>query len=91
MKLCRRPCIKKKVGELNLKELPKPKEIKEFLDQYIIGQDDAKRYLSVAVYNHYKRLLQKVDKDDIEIEKSNIIMVGSTGTEKCSPQLRLYY
>ena len=69
-------------GELNLKELPKPKEIKEFLDQYIIGQNDAKRYLSVAVYNHYKRLLQKVDKDDIEIEKSNIIMVGSTGTGK---------
>lgn len=67
---------------MNLKELPKPKEIKEFLDQYIIGQDDAKRYLSVAVYNHYKRLLQKVDKDDIEIEKSNIIMVGSTGTGK---------
>ena len=65
-----------------MKELPKPKEIKEFLDQYIIGQDDAKRYLSVAVYNHYKRLLQKVDKDDIEIEKSNIIMVGSTGTGK---------
>ena len=62
--------------------LLKPKEIKEFLDQYIIGQDDAKRYLSVAVYNHYKRLLQKVDKDDIEIEKSNIIMVGSTGTGK---------
>lgn len=73
---------KSKAGELNLKELPKPKEIKEFLDQYIIGQDDAKRYLSVAVYNHYKRLLQKVDKDDIEIEKSNIIMVGSTGTGK---------
>lgn len=69
-------------GELKLKELPKPKEIKEFLDQYIIGQDDAKRYLSVAVYNHYKRLLQKVDEDDIEIEKSNIIMVGSTGTGK---------
>lgn len=69
-------------GDLNLKELPKPKEIKEFLDQYIIGQDDAKRYLSVAVYNHYKRLLQKVDKDDVEIEKSNIIMVGSTGTGK---------
>lgn len=83
MKLCRKPCIKKGApGELNLKELPKPKEIKEFLDQYIIGQDDAKRYLSVAVYNHYKRLLQKVDKDDIEIEKSNIIMVGSTGTGK---------
>lgn len=69
-------------GELNLQELPKPKEIKDFLDQYVIGQDDAKRYLSVAVYNHYKRLLQKVDKDDIEIEKSNIIMVGSTGTGK---------
>ncbi|MDE5677232.1 MAG: ATP-dependent Clp protease ATP-binding subunit ClpX [Phocaeicola sp.] len=69
-------------GELNLNELPKPKEIKEFLDQYVIGQDDAKRYLSVAVYNHYKRLLQKVDKDDVEIEKSNIIMVGSTGTGK---------
>lgn len=68
--------------ELNFKELPKPKDIKEFLDQYVIGQDDAKRYLSVAVYNHYKRLLQKKDKDDVEIEKSNIIMVGSTGTGK---------
>ena len=77
--------LHQKKGEadvLNLKELPKPMEIKAFLDQYIIGQDDAKRYLSVAVYNHYKRLLQKVDKDDIEIEKSNIIMVGSTGTGK---------
>ena len=69
-------------GELNLKELPKPKDIKAFLDQYVIGQDDAKRYLSVAVYNHYKRLLQKPGKDDVEIEKSNIIMVGSTGTGK---------
>ena len=67
---------------LDLKELPKPKEIKEFLDQYVIGQDDAKRYLSVAVYNHYKRLLQQPGKDDVEIEKSNIIMVGSTGTGK---------
>lgn len=67
---------------LNLKELPKPKDIKEFLDQYVIGQDDAKRYLSVAVYNHYKRLLQPDTKDDVEIEKSNIIMVGSTGTGK---------
>ena len=64
------------------KNLPKPKEIKTFLDQYVIGQDDAKRYLSVAVYNHYKRLLQKTGKDDVEIEKSNIIMVGSTGTGK---------
>lgn len=68
--------------KLNLKELPKPIEIKEFLDQYVIGQDDAKRFLSVSVYNHYKRLLQKNTKDDVEIEKSNIIMVGSTGTGK---------
>ncbi len=68
--------------KLNLKELPKPTQIKEFLDQYVIGQDDAKRFLSVSVYNHYKRLLQKDDKDDVEIEKSNIIMVGSTGTGK---------
>lgn len=66
----------------NLSELPKPKDIKEFLDQYVIGQDDAKRYLAVAVYNHYKRLLQPKDKNDVEIEKSNIIMVGSTGTGK---------
>lgn len=63
--------------------LKKPKEIKEFLDQYIIGQDQTKRSMSVAVYNHYKRLLQvKEDKDDIEIEKSNIILVGETGTGK---------
>lgn len=68
--------------DLNLSELPKPKDIKDFLDQYVIGQDDAKRYLSVAVYNHYKRLLQPSSKDDVEIEKSNIIMVGSTGTGK---------
>ena len=65
-----------------LSKLPKPIEIKSFVDQYVIGQDDAKRYLSVAVYNHYKRLLQKNTKDDVEIEKSNIIMVGSTGTGK---------
>lgn len=66
----------------SLESLPKPKEIKTFIDQYVIGQDDAKRYLSVAVYNHYKRLLQQDTKDDVEIEKSNIIMVGSTGTGK---------
>ena len=71
-----------KAEELNLKELPKPQQIKEFLDEYVIGQDDAKRYLSVAVYNHYKRLLQNADEDDVEIGKSNIIMVGSTGTGK---------
>ena len=69
-------------AKLNLKELPKPVEIKNFLDQYVIGQDDAKRFLSVSVYNHYKRLLQKAGDDDVEIEKSNIIMVGSTGTGK---------
>ena len=71
-----------RAGNLQLEELPKPAEIKAFLDQYVIGQDDAKRYLSVAVYNHYKRLLQVSDSNDVEIEKSNIIMVGSTGTGK---------
>lgn len=71
-------------GELGfeLNELPKPKEIKEYLDQYVIGQDDAKRYLAVSVYNHYKRLAQQHDDNGVEIEKSNIIMVGSTGTGK---------
>lgn len=74
---------KKDAKKLNLKDLPKPLEIKVFLDQYIIGQDDAKRFLSVSVYNHYKRLLQKSkDDNEVEIEKSNIIMVGSTGTGK---------
>ena len=63
-------------------KVPKPKEIKAYLDQYVIGQDDAKRFLSVAVYNHYKRLKQPEDPDGVEIEKSNIIMVGSTGTGK---------
>ena len=62
--------------------VPKPTEIKAHLDQYVIGQDEAKRFLSVAVYNHYKRLQQKSDDDGVEIEKSNIIMVGSTGTGK---------
>lgn len=63
-------------------KLQKPKQIKEFLDQYVIGQDEAKKYLSVAVYNHYKRLMQKEAVDEVEIEKSNIIMVGPTGTGK---------
>ncbi|MBD5357142.1 MAG: ATP-dependent Clp protease ATP-binding subunit ClpX [Bacteroides sp.] len=62
--------------------VPKPKAIKEFLDQYIIGQDEAKKYLSVAVYNHYKRIAQDKDTDDVDIEKSNIILVGPTGTGK---------
>ena len=76
----------KKQGKKNaadLKKVPKPKEIKAYLDQYIIGQDDAKRYLCVAVYNHYKRLAQHEQTDnEVDIEKSNIIMVGSTGTGK---------
>ncbi|MBQ8706344.1 MAG: ATP-dependent Clp protease ATP-binding subunit ClpX [Paludibacteraceae bacterium] len=67
---------------IDLKKVPKPKEIKEYLDQYVIGQDEAKRFLSVAVYNHYKRLQQPADEKGVEIEKSNIIMVGSTGTGK---------
>ena len=79
--------LKQKASDLKfgLDELPKPMDIKAFLDQYVIGQDDAKRYLSVAVYNHYKRLMQHKSEtkgDDVEIEKSNIIMVGHTGTGK---------
>ncbi len=69
-------------NNLDFGKLPKPVQIKEFLDQYVIGQDDAKRFLAVSVYNHYKRLLQADSKDEVEIEKSNIIMVGSTGTGK---------
>ncbi len=63
-------------------KLIRPIEIKEHLDQYVIGQDDAKKVMAVSVYNHYKRLNQKVEKDEIELEKSNIIMVGETGTGK---------
>lgn len=73
------------LGNIDLADVPKPKDIKDYLDQYIIGQDDAKRYMSVAVYNHYKRLSQAnsdAENDGVEIEKSNIIMVGSTGTGK---------
>lgn len=73
---------KKPTDTFTLKEIPKPRKIKEYLDQYVIGQDDAKRFLSVAVYNHYKRLQQHIDDDGVEIEKSNIMMVGSTGTGK---------
>ena len=68
--------------DVALSDVPKPMEIKEYLDQYIIGQDEAKKYLSVAVYNHYKRLQQPQDDNGVEIEKSNIIMVGSTGKGK---------
>ncbi len=71
-----------KAGDLDWSKLPKPADIKAHLDQYVIGQDAAKRYLSVAVYNHYKRLCQPKSKDGVEIEKSNVIMVGPTGTGK---------
>lgn len=67
-------------GEINI---PKPREIKKFLDQYVIGQDRAKEKMCVAVYNHYKRLKSKMTIDDVDIEKSNVIMVGPTGTGKC--------
>ena len=76
------PDAKRTETQYSKKSVPKPKEIKEYLDQYVIGQDEAKRFLSVAVYNHYKRLQQPMDNDGVEIEKSNIIMVGSTGTGK---------
>lgn len=76
---------KKKISKASdleaLKKLPKPRQIKEYLDKYVVGQEDAKKYLSVAVYNHYKRLAQSTD-DDVDIEKSNIILVGPTGTGK---------
>jgi len=68
--------------ELSPTKLLKPQEIKSFLDQYVIGQDFTKKILSVSVYNHYKRLSQKIEEDDVEIQKSNIIMVGKTGTGK---------
>lgn len=71
-----------KADKFKLKKVPKPHDIKAHLDQYVIGQDEAKRFLSVAVYNHYKRLQQPADKSGVEIEKSNIIMVGRTGTGK---------
>ena len=76
------PDAKRTETKYSKKYIPKPKEIKEYLDQYVIGQDEAKRFLSVAVYNHYKRLQQPTDDNGVEIEKSNIIMVGSTGTGK---------
>lgn len=78
---------KDETPKINLKEIPTPHEINDFLNKYVIGQDTAKKFLSVAVYNHYKRIAQKEalgkdDTDDVEIEKSNIIMVGPTGTGK---------
>ncbi|MDD4107335.1 MAG: ATP-dependent Clp protease ATP-binding subunit ClpX [Prolixibacteraceae bacterium] len=74
----------KKESSFNLADIKllRPKQIKEFLDQYVIGQEEAKKIISVAVYNHYKRLTQPMDNDDTEIEKSNILLVGETGTGK---------
>jgi ATP-dependent Clp protease ATP-binding subunit ClpX len=74
--------VRKTKSAQTVETLLKPIEIKTHLDQYVIGQDQAKKILSVAVYNHYKRLNQKIGKDEVEIEKSNIIMVGETGTGK---------
>ena len=75
--------LESRTPQEELKDLPKPQEIKEYLDGYVVGQEEAKRYLSVAVYNHYKRLQQKLDpSDDVEIEKSNILLLGPTGTGK---------
>ncbi|WP_411274138.1 ATP-dependent Clp protease ATP-binding subunit ClpX [Daejeonella sp.] len=74
--------VRKTKSSQTFETLLKPVEIKTHLDQYVIGQDQAKKILSVAVYNHYKRLNQKIGKDEVEIEKSNIIMVGETGTGK---------
>lgn len=68
--------------DFDIKDIPKPKEIREILDQYVIGQDAAKKTLSVAVYNHYKRINSDVSKDDVEIAKSNIVMLGPTGSGK---------
>ena len=76
--------VQSKSDDLSLEQLMKPQQIKAVLDEYVIGQDDAKRYMSVAVYNHYKRILsrQKGIGDDVEIDKSNIVLVGPTGTGK---------
>lgn len=72
----------RKEDGIKMADIPKPIEIKSYLDEYVIGQEEAKKYLSVAVYNHYKRIARKDIKDDVEIEKSNIVMVGPTGTGK---------
>lgn len=69
-------------GAISLEDLPRPHEIKDYLDQYVVGQEVAKKYLSVAVYNHYKRLASVGAEEDVEIEKSNVLLLGPTGTGK---------
>ena len=76
------PKAKAKEQGISMNDVPKPKEIKEFLDKYVIGQDEAKRAIAVAVYNHYKRLSVVQNEDDVELDKSNIVLVGPTGTGK---------
>src|SRR5690606_17359934 len=77
------PAQEKNTASSNFKlSVKKPMELKKYLDEYVIGQEDAKKVLAVAVYNHYKRLNQKPDNEEVEIEKSNIVMVGETGTGK---------
>ncbi len=76
------PKVKQPKAEVSMNDVPKPKEIKEFLDKYVIGQDEAKRSIAVAVYNHYKRLSVAQGNDDVELDKSNIVLVGPTGTGK---------
>ena len=76
------PKAKPQKAEVSMNDVPKPKEIKEFLDKYVIGQDEAKRSIAVAVYNHYKRLSVVQGNDDVELDKSNIVLVGPTGTGK---------
>ena len=76
------PKAKQPKGEVSMNDIPKPKEIKEFLDNYVIGQDEAKRSIAVAVYNHYKRLSVAQSDDAVELDKSNIVLVGPTGTGK---------
>ena len=76
------PKAKAQKQGISMNDVPKPKEIKEFLDKYVIGQDEAKRSIAVAVYNHYKRLSAVQNNDDVELDKSNIVLVGPTGTGK---------
>ena len=76
------PKAKTHKSEISMNDVPKPKEIKEFLDKYVIGQDEAKRSIAVAVYNHYKRLSLVQSEEDVELDKSNIVLVGPTGTGK---------